>query len=83
MNISPKVVLDDTDSKIRKVLRDLVQSQRYDIFILVCTTINTFVLTINWYSQPVSVDDTLDYINYIFATIFAFDCIFKIVGLGP
>jgi voltage-dependent calcium channel T type alpha-1G len=44
--------------------------------------LNTAVLTINWYSQPVRVDDMLDYINYSFAIIFALESIFKMVALG-
>lgn len=40
-------------------------------------------LTINWYSQPVKVDDTLDYINYSFAIIFLIEACLKIFALGP
>jgi Ion transport protein len=82
MNISPIVVLDETDSRFRKFFRRIVQSRTYDIFILICIIMNTIVLAINWYSQPVYVDDILDYINYSFAIIFAFESIFKIIALG-
>lgn len=39
-------------------------------------------LCINWYSQPVSVDDDLDYINYGFATIFGVEAVLKLYSLG-
>ncbi len=44
---------------------------------------NSIVLAINWYSQPVYVDDILDLVNYTFAVIFAIEAIIKIVALGP
>lgn len=83
MNISPIVVMEDTDSKLRQFARNLVNNTKYDIFILVCIILNTFVLAINWYSQTVQVDDLLDYINYSFAVVFAQESIMRLIAFGP
>ena len=44
--------------------------------------LNTVVLCINWYSQSVKIDDSLDYINYGFAVIFAFEALLKLISFG-
>lgn len=44
---------------------------------------NTLTLTVNWYSEPVSIDDLFDYINYSFALVFAFESTMKMIAFGP
>lgn len=82
MNIEPKVILDRNHGKCREFFLQLVESRKFDIFILICIILNTVVLAINWYSQPVYVDDILDFINYGFALVFAFESISKIIAFG-
>lgn len=50
---------------------------------MTCIVLNTISLAINWYSEPVFVDDILDYINYTFAVIFGLEAIIKIIALTP
>lgn len=58
-------------------------SPHFDIFILICITLNTVTLTINWYAQPLYLNNILDIVNYTFAIIFAIEAIMKIIGFGP
>lgn len=63
-------------------MRALVQSKAYDLFILSCIILNTITFCINWYSQPVAVDNDLDFINYTFAVIYFSEAVLKIIGFG-
>lgn len=82
IQIIPKAVEKNSLSGIRRFCYKLVRSRQFDIMILLCIIMNTLVLTINWYSQPVYVDDLLDYINYSFAGVFAIEAIAKMIAYG-
>ena len=60
----------------------LITNKYFEIAIVVCIIWNTIVLAINWYSEPKSVDHTLDIINYVFTGIFSVEAILRILGLG-
>jgi hypothetical protein len=82
MNIQPRVVIDENISACRAFVYKLVTSKGFEVFILSCIGLNTITLAITWYSQPVYVDDILDYINYSFAIIFAIESFLKLFALG-
>jgi Ion transport protein len=82
MNIQPRVVIDENISANRAFVYKMVTSKAFEVFILICILLNTTTLAITWYSQPVFVDDILDYINYSFALIFTFEAILKLFALG-
>jgi voltage-dependent calcium channel L type alpha-1D len=70
-------------NRCRRALYYFTINKYFEFFIIACIMLNTIVLAINWYSQPIFVDDILDYINYFFAVVFALECILKIIALGP
>jgi len=82
MNIQPRVVIDENISAYRAFIYKIVTSKPFEVFILTCIGLNTIALAVTWYSQPVFVDDILDYINYSFAIIFTLECILKLFALG-
>jgi len=82
MNIQPRVVIDENISAYRAFIYKIVTSKAFEVFILTCIGLNTIALAVTWYSQPVFVDDILDYINYSFAIIFTLECILKLFALG-
>jgi hypothetical protein len=82
MNIQPRVVIDENISAFRAYIYKLVTSKAFEVFILSCIVLNSITLAITWYSQPVFVDDILDYINYSFAIIFTIESILKLFALG-
>lgn len=82
MNIQPRVVIDENISACRAYIYKVVTSKIFEVFILSCIGLNSIALAITWYSQPVYVDDILDYINYSFATIFAIESFLKLFALG-
>lgn len=82
MNIQPRVVIDENISACRAFIYKIVTSKNFEVFILSCIGLNTIALAITWYSQPVAVDDILDYINYSFAIIFAIESFLKLFALG-
>lgn len=52
------------------------------MFILVSIILNTLVLTVRWYEQPVWLDTMTEYINFVFFAVFTIEAILKIIGLG-
>jgi hypothetical protein len=55
----------------------------FEIFTLACIILNTIFLCIDWYSQPVYIDDIIDNIIYAFAIVFTVEAILKIISFGP
>ena len=66
----------------RHKVHEFTTSRKFELFILLCIMLNTVTLCINWYSQTVEVDDILDYINYGFAVVFAFEAFLKLISFG-
>jgi len=82
MNVQPKVRVDEHESRGREIIRNVVQSKVFEIFILICIILNTIVLSLAWYDEPDELRQIADILNYIFAAIFTLEAAGKIVGLG-
>lgn len=84
LDISPKfIVQEDSIGSFRYSIYKFTTSKWFSLFTLACIILNTIFLCINWYSQPVFVDDILDYIIYAFAVVFVVEAILKIISFGP
>lgn len=84
ISIAPKYVVHEEEiGRFRHAVYRFVTNKKFEIFILICIMMNTVTLCINWYSQPVYVDDLLDFINYGFAGIFALEALLKLTAFGP
>ena len=59
----------------------LVTSDAFDQFIMAAIGLNTVCLAIVHYDQPDVMTDVLDYLEYLFTTIFVIEAIIKIYGL--
>lgn len=53
----------------------------FDATIMTLILLNTFVLGFNWYMQPESFIEPIEYINYFFMIAFTFEAIFKIYAM--
>jgi hypothetical protein len=51
-------------------------------FSFLCIFINTIVLGMEWYGQPVKYGVSLENVNFIFAIIFTIEISIKIIGYG-
>ncbi|CDW82939.1 voltage-gated ion channel superfamily [Stylonychia lemnae] len=69
-------------SKIRNFISIISYSQRFEFFILTCIILNTICFAIEWYNQPQDVNNVLEIINYVFAAIFTFETVIKLIALG-
>lgn len=82
MGINPLVVVDEHKSEFRQFFLNVVQHSKFDVFILTCIIVNTFVLCIVWYDEPVYLDKIVDKINYALAIVFMVESICKIIAFG-
>lgn len=83
IGLTPKFVLNEADiGKFNITIYKIVTDRKFELFILGCIMLNTVALCINWYSQSVSVDNMLDYINYAFAGIFLIEALLKLTAFG-
>jgi Ion transport protein len=84
LEMKPITVIDHSNAgPFRLFFIAINKNKKVEIFFLFCIIMNTIVLTINWYSQSVYVDDILDYVNYGFASTFALEALCKIIALTP
>lgn len=83
LKLEPKLHFESEGPGLRAKIVKVVLSKRFEIFILVCISLNTVTLAICYYSQPVYVDDVFDFINYGFASLFAIEASVKVFALGP
>lgn len=60
----------------------MTQHPTFEWIIIICIILNTTTLAITWYNSPASVNSTTEIINYIFAAIFTFEALFKILAIG-
>ncbi len=79
---APRLYIDHGTNRCQALIYKVVTSRKFEMFILVCIIINTVILAVNWYSQPLYVDDLLDFISYSFAMVFFSEAILKIIALG-
>jgi voltage-dependent calcium channel L type alpha-1D len=54
----------------------------FDYFILACIILNTILMAINWYGSPNSLENSLEYVNYVFTGIFTLEAIIKLIAFG-
>jgi len=78
----PKKLIRNHKSKVRRVALSITNSIVFEYFIIACICINTLVLMIKWYDEPVGVSQTTEIINDSLVVIFTFEAVIKILGLG-
>ena len=67
-------------SKCRNFMIIVTEHKHFDLFIMICILLNTFVLGFNWYMQPQIYKDVLEIFNYAFMVIFTIEAILKIIA---
>jgi len=67
----------------RRVLIDIVEDAKFDIFIMVCIILNTIALMTETLNDSPKKIMVLSILNYIFTTIFAAEAALKISGYFP
>jgi hypothetical protein len=77
-----KVKIDDQSSLMRIMMKNIVNSNQFDYFILACIMINTTLQAISYYGNPTEMDDIQLIASYIFAGVFNLECIFKLLAFG-
>jgi hypothetical protein len=81
---SPKFIIHpEMIGAFRHSIYKFTTSRCFELFTLTCIILNTIFLCIDWYSQPVYVDDIIDYIIYAFAVVFTVEALLKIISFGP
>ncbi len=78
----PKKRIEQTLPRCRRKLYMITSSNCFEWFIMISIIINTALMAITWYGEPLSVSTYLDILNYIFAAIFTVEAVLKIVALG-
>ena len=76
----PKKRFEAAYSKCRNFMIIVTEHKHFDLFIMVCILLNTFVLGFNWYMQPQIYKDVLEIFNYAFMVIFTIEAILKIIA---
>jgi hypothetical protein len=59
-----------------------VQSNKFDVFILLCIVVNTTLQAISYYGNPEVLDTIQNIASYIFAGIFNLEAILKLFAYG-
>lgn len=67
---------------IRRKLHAFVESDAFDIAIMVLIVINTIIMAMEHYDQGPAWDEVQRYSNIIFTAVFAAEAILKLAGLG-
>lgn len=60
----------------------IMENYRFEQFIQACIILNTLILMLKWYRQPVSVDKVNEYLNTIFTVIFTIEALIRITAIG-
>ncbi len=82
LQAKPKKLLKEPLISCRKFLFNLVTNRYFDYTILVFIILNTIVLAFKWYQQPVWVSNITGLINDIFAIVFIFEAVIKLLAFG-
>lgn len=67
---------------IRLKCLNFAKSRGFEWFITICILANTIVMSIKYARMNETYETTLEYFNYVFAAIFNFEAVVKIVGYG-
>lgn len=76
-------ILQEPSSKWRKCIFTLVNHPLFEGIIMLCIILNIFTMGMAYEGQSESYTSILRYINLMFTSIFVFECILKLIGLGP
>ena len=68
-------------NKLQRRLYNLVQSQTFEIVIMVAILLNTVTMTVQHYDQSTDFDTALLVINTFFTVVFLVEAILKLIGL--
>ena len=60
-----------------------MQSNRFDLFIMLMIILNTVVLCMDFYGSAQVYKDVIDNFNLVFVVIFTIEAALKLLGLGP
>ena len=81
-NIKPKKIL---EANGYGCLRDncirITEHKGFDLTIMIVILMNTFLMAFDWYMQPVSFNEPIEIINYIFMLVFTIEAILKILSM--
>lgn len=68
-------------NRFQAAVFDLVQSRKFEIFIIIVIAINMLAMMVQHYDQPHEVKQVLDYLNIVFTVIFIVEAILRIIAL--
>ncbi|XP_048586351.1 sodium channel protein 1 brain isoform X2 [Nematostella vectensis] len=77
----PKKRIRRPQNKFQGELYDMVQSRKFEVFIMLFITINMVVMMVQHYDQSKEVYDTLEILNLIFTSVFILEAILRIIAL--
>ncbi|KAH9505338.1 hypothetical protein Btru_058404 [Bulinus truncatus] len=60
----------------------VIQSKKFDYFIMLLIALNTIVLMMKFYGQSENFKTILSYLNAGFTALFTLECILKLIGFG-
>ena len=67
-------------NKCRLGVYKLVTNKRFEQFIMGCIVFNTLIMALKFFGQPTAWENACIVMNYFFAALFTFECVFKIFG---
>jgi hypothetical protein len=82
LNLKPKKTSMKHSSRISKFCYSIASKPWFDIFIFTCIMLNSVVLTMSWYNEPLWIDTMSDMCNNFFAVVFLFEAILKLTAYG-
>jgi hypothetical protein len=77
-----RVRIDERSWSIREGAQKIINSNKFDLFILGCIFANTTLQAITFYGNPPVMETIQDTAGYIFAAIFNLECFLKLLALG-
>ena len=69
-------------TELQKLTSHFVASKYFDRIIFAAIILKTLSMAIEYHEQPQSLTNTLEYINFIFITVFALEMLLKIITQG-
>jgi hypothetical protein len=82
MQFRPTRVPPPPTQPIVRACYDLVLSPQFEPAIMGCIVLNTVVMAMSYWGMSHEYSSVLSVINYVFAAIFTFEAVIKLVGLG-
>ncbi|KAL4482140.1 hypothetical protein ABPG72_014953 [Tetrahymena utriculariae] len=69
-------------NKFRKFIWNICESQKLEIFIMICIIGNIVSMALNYDTSPPSYDSVLQNINLAFSVVFICECVLKLIAYG-